>query len=44
MIHGLHEAFLVLGAITFLSTLIFAELKPGDGDNVSQHQVMPHGG
>ena len=34
MIHGLHEAFLVLGAMTVLSTLIFAELEPGDGDNV----------
>jgi EmrB/QacA subfamily drug resistance transporter len=44
MIHGIHEAFLVLGAMTVLSTLIFAELKPGDGDNVSQHQVMPHTG
>ena len=44
MIHGIREAFLVLGAMTVLSTLIFAELKPGDGDNVSQHQVMPHAG
>src|ERR1700689_1268923 len=33
MIHGIHEAFLVLGALTVFSTLIFAELKIGDGDS-----------
>ncbi len=40
MIHGIHEAFLVLGALTVLSTLIFRELKSGDGDNVSQHNMV----
>jgi len=40
MIHGIHQAFLVLGALTILSTLIFHELRSGDGDNVSQHKVM----
>jgi hypothetical protein len=43
MIHGIHRAFLVLGGFTVISTLIFSELKSGDGDNVSQHQVMAHG-
>jgi hypothetical protein len=40
MIHGIHEAFLVLGALTVLSTLIFSDLKSGDGDNVSQHNMV----
>jgi EmrB/QacA subfamily drug resistance transporter len=39
MIHGIHKAFLVLGALTILSTLIFSDLKSGDGDNVSQHHI-----
>jgi EmrB/QacA subfamily drug resistance transporter len=38
MIHGIHEAFFVLGGFTMLSTLIFRELKPGDGANVSRHR------
>jgi EmrB/QacA subfamily drug resistance transporter len=37
MIHGLHQAFLVLGGFTLLSTVIFRELHAADGDNVSQH-------
>ena len=40
MIHGIHQAFLVLGAMTILSTLIFRELRPGDGDSVSQHKAL----
>lgn len=31
MIDGLHEAFLVLGGLTILSTLVFHRLKRGDG-------------
>jgi hypothetical protein len=42
MIHGIHQAFLVLGALTVLSTMIFAELKSGDGDSVSQHKALQH--
>jgi hypothetical protein len=37
LLHGIHSALLVLGAMTVLSALVFRELKPGDGDNVSQH-------
>jgi EmrB/QacA subfamily drug resistance transporter len=37
MLHGIHPALLVLGAMTVLSALVFRELKTGDGDNVSQH-------
>jgi EmrB/QacA subfamily drug resistance transporter len=40
MIHGIHEAFLVLGALTVVSTVIFSDLKSGDGDNVSQHKMV----
>ncbi len=43
MIHGTHEAFLALGAFTILSTAVFARLKSGDGDNVSQHKVLHAG-
>jgi EmrB/QacA subfamily drug resistance transporter len=35
-IHGLHRAFFVLGGMTVLSTVVFRELKKGDGDAVSQ--------
>jgi EmrB/QacA subfamily drug resistance transporter len=41
MIHGLHEAFLVLGGFTVLSTIVFYRLKRGDGGNVS-HQKDLH--
>ena len=39
MIHGIHQAFLVLGALTIVSTLVFRELKSDDGSAVSQHQA-----
>jgi len=44
MIHGIHQAFLVLGSMTILSTLIFRELRSGDGDSVSQHKALEHAG
>jgi MFS family permease len=40
MIHGIHEAFLALGAYTMVSTLVFRRLRRDDGDNVSQHKVI----
>jgi hypothetical protein len=40
MIHGVHQAFMVLGVLTVLSTIVFRELKNNDGDSVSQHNVM----
>ena len=40
MIHGIHEAFLVLGGLTILSTLIFGELNSMDGNLASQHKVQ----
>jgi EmrB/QacA subfamily drug resistance transporter len=42
MIQGIHRAFLAMGGLTLVSTMIFAELKKNDGDSVSQHKVMPH--
>jgi EmrB/QacA subfamily drug resistance transporter len=39
MIHGIHQAFLVLGGLTILSTLVFRDLKSNDGDAVSQHKA-----
>jgi EmrB/QacA subfamily drug resistance transporter len=39
MIHGIHQALLVLGGFTILSTTIFHKLKSGDGSNVSQQKV-----
>jgi EmrB/QacA subfamily drug resistance transporter len=35
-IHGIHRAFFVLGGLTLLSTIVFYQLKKGDGDAVSQ--------
>jgi EmrB/QacA subfamily drug resistance transporter len=37
LVHGMHKAFMFLGALTVLSALGFYELKPDDGDNVSLH-------
>jgi EmrB/QacA subfamily drug resistance transporter len=38
MIHGVHQAFFVLGGLTVLSTVVFRELKNSDGNTVSQHK------
>jgi MFS family permease len=43
MIHGVHEALVVLGGFTILSTIVFSSLKSGDGSSVSQHKEV-HGG
>ncbi|MGD1091171.1 MAG: DHA2 family efflux MFS transporter permease subunit [Bryobacteraceae bacterium] len=40
MIHGIHQAFLVLGALTIFSTIVFSELKSGDGDAVSRKTAI----
>ncbi len=40
MIHGIHEAFLALGGFTLLSTIVFVQLKRGDGDNVAHHKDL----
>ncbi len=45
MIHGVHLGFLVLGAMTLVSTLVFSRLRNEDGDLVSRHKkpVLPSG-
>ena len=44
LIHGLHAAFLVLGGLTILSTIVFSELRSMDGDVASRHKVLEHAG
>jgi MFS family permease len=44
MIHGIHLAFLFLGGLTILSTIVFRGLKTSDGEAVSQHKVLTHSG
>lgn len=44
MIHGVHQAFLVLGAWTVVSAALFLTLKREDGAEVSQHKAeLPAG-
>lgn len=43
MVHGLHEAFRILGGFTVLSTVVFSRLKSGDGENET-HQKDLHVG
>ncbi|MBY0508687.1 MAG: DHA2 family efflux MFS transporter permease subunit [Rhodospirillaceae bacterium] len=43
-LEGVHEAFLVLGAFTILSSFSFWRLKKGDGDSVSRQKVTPTAG
>jgi len=42
-IRGIHDAFYVLGGMTILSTIVFRELKKGDGDAVSQAKHLHAG-
>jgi EmrB/QacA subfamily drug resistance transporter len=42
-IHGIHRAFFVLGGMTLLSTVVFRELKKGDGDAVSHGKELHAG-
>jgi len=38
MIHGVHRALWLLGGLTIVSTMVFTDLKGGDGDAVSLHK------
>jgi len=42
-IHGIHRAYLVLGGMTIISTIVFRELKRGDGEAVSQRKDLRAG-
>jgi EmrB/QacA subfamily drug resistance transporter len=44
IVRGLHHAFLLLGALTIASTIVFRSLRSGDGDDVSQHKALHTGG
>jgi EmrB/QacA subfamily drug resistance transporter len=41
MIHGIHEGFIVLGALTVLSTIVFRGLRANDGNTISKAKVLP---
>ena len=44
LIHGIHLALLALGALTIVSTILFFELRRGDGAAVSRHKAeVPSG-
>jgi EmrB/QacA subfamily drug resistance transporter len=38
MIAGIHKAFLSLGVLTIFSSLVFRNLRPADGDKLTQHK------
>jgi hypothetical protein len=40
MIHGIHEAFLFLGGLTILSTLVFIKLKRDDGADETKQKDL----
>ncbi len=40
MIHGLHNAFMVLGSLTMLSAFVFRGLLINDGESISQHKEI----
>ena len=40
MMQGIHGAFLVLGGLTIVSTMVFLELEAEDGAEVSQQKVL----
>ena len=42
-IHGIHKAFIALGVLTIVSTVVFRGLRANDGTSVSQHKVMQPG-
>ena len=42
IIHGVQQAFLVLGGLTVLSSVVFMELKADDGEAMSQHEAPHH--
>ncbi len=42
-IHGIHKAFIALGAMTVVSTIVFRNLRANDGTSVSQHKALDAG-
>jgi EmrB/QacA subfamily drug resistance transporter len=44
MIEGVHKTFLTLGLLTLASSLVFVQLKAGDGASISRHHAPAAGG
>src|SRR5260370_39588310 len=42
IIHGAQQAFLALRILTILSSVVFLELKPNDGEGMSGHDAVHH--
>ena len=42
IVHGVQQAFLALGALTILSSVVFMELKADDGEGMSNHDAAHH--
>lgn len=40
IVHGVQQAFLALGALTILSSVVFMELKADDGEGMSNHDAV----
>jgi len=38
-VHGTQQAFLALGVLTVLSSVVFMELKADDGEGMSNHDA-----
>jgi hypothetical protein len=41
-VHGVQQAFLALGVLTILSSVVFMELKADDGAGMSNHDAAHH--
>ena len=42
LVHGVQQAFLVLGALPIVSSVVFTELRKDDGDAISRHDGAHH--
>jgi EmrB/QacA subfamily drug resistance transporter len=40
MVAGIHKAFLCLGTLTLISTIVFTSLKREDGESVNAHRIL----
>jgi EmrB/QacA subfamily drug resistance transporter len=42
LVHGVQQAFLALGVLTVVSSVVFMELKADDGEGLSKHDTAHH--
>ena len=42
IVHGVQQAFLTLGILTVISSVVFLELKADDGADMSRHEAHDH--